>query len=267
MPASYEARRYGVHSAMPTGRALRLCPQAAVLPVRMERYVDISRQIHAVFVRYTPLIEPISLDEAFLDVTASTNLFGSAETIGRQIKEEIKTQTHLTASVGVAPNKFLAKLASDLDKPDGFVVITEANKQTLLDPLSVGRIWGVGDVTEQALRKAGIETIGTLRQYPVETLRTIVGNGAEGLLALAHGNDDRAVQPDRQRKNLSSEQTFTTRCRRYGGALERPARTGRRSRATPAAQPTQSTNNHTQAALRRFPHRDATRNCSARRRI
>ena len=206
--ASYEARRFGVHSAMPTGQALRLCPQAIVLPVRMARYAEISRQIHAIFERYTPLVEPISLDEAFLDVTASTNLFGSDEVIGRRIKAEIKTQTHLTASVGVAPNKFLAKLASDLDKPDGFVVITESNKQAILDPLSVGRIWGIGRVTEKALRAAGIDTIGALRQYPTAALKAIVGNGAAELQMLARGQDDRDVVPDRQRKSISSEQTF-----------------------------------------------------------
>lgn len=208
--ASYEARRFGVHSAMPTAQAIRLCPHAVVLPVRMERYVEISRQIRAIFEQFTPLVEPISLDEAFLDVTASINLFGSAEEIGRRIKQEIKAQTHLTASVGVAPNKFLAKLASDLDKPDGFVVITEQNKQQVLDPLPVGRIWGVGKVTEEALRSLGIRTIAELRNCPPAALRTVAGNGAEPLLRLAHGQDDSEVEPDRQRKSLSSEQTFAT---------------------------------------------------------
>ncbi len=208
--ASYEARKFGVHSAMPTAAALRLCPHVTVLPVRMERYAQISQQVHAIFEQYTPLVEPISLDEAFLDVTASTSLFGSADQIGRTIKHQIKAQTHLTASVGVAPNKFLAKLASDLQKPDGFVIITEQNKQEILDPLGVGRIWGVGKVTEDALRAHGIHTIADLRRYPPAALKSIVGNGAEPLQRLAHGQDDSEVEPARRRKSISSEQTFAT---------------------------------------------------------
>lgn len=138
--ASYEARKFGVHSAMPMSQAIRLCPDAIVLPVRMKRYVELSQQIHAIFQQYTPQIEPISLDEAFLDVTGSLRLFGSAEIIGRNIKDQIREQLGLVASVGIATNKFLAKLASDPDKPDGFVVITEENKRQILDPLPVSRI-------------------------------------------------------------------------------------------------------------------------------
>jgi len=208
--ASYEARAFGVHSAMPMAQALRRCPQAAVLPVRIERYAEVSHVIGAIFERYTPLVEPISLDEAFLDVTGSTNLFGNAEQIGRTIKDEIREQTHLTASVGIAPNKFLAKLASDLEKPDGFVTIDEPNKQRILDPLPVGRIWGVGKVTEKALRAHGIDTIAQLRRSTPAELEAIVGHGAAELLRLARGEDDRAVEPDRQRKSISSEQTFAT---------------------------------------------------------
>jgi DNA polymerase-4 len=208
--ASYEARPFGVHSAMPMAQAIRLCPHAVVLPVRMERYAEISHVIQTIFERYTPLVEPISLDEAFLDVTGSRNLFGSAEQIGQDIKKRIKEQTHLTASVGVAPNKFLAKLASDLRKPDGFVVITEQDKQEILDPLSVGKIWGVGKVTEQALRSHGIATIAQLRCTPLVELEGIVGNAAAELLKLARGEDEREVEPDRERKSLSSEQTFAT---------------------------------------------------------
>ena len=208
--ASYEARAFGVHSAMPMAQALRRCPHAAVLPVRMERYAEVSQVIGAIFERYTPLVEPISLDEAFLDVTGSTNLFGSAEQIGRTIKDEIREQTHLTASVGIATNKFLAKLASDLEKPDGFVIIDEHNKQAILDPLPVGRIWGVGKVTEKALRTHGIDTIAQLRHSTPAELTAIVGHGAAELLRLARGEDDRPVEPDRQRKSVSSEQTFAT---------------------------------------------------------
>lgn len=208
--ASYEVRPFGVHSAMPTAQAMRLRPQAILLPVRMGRYAAISQTIREIFDSYTPLVEPISLDEAFLDVTDSESLFGPAEAIGRAIKTRIKEQTHLTASVGLASNKFLAKLASDLRKPDGFVVITEENKQETLDPLPVGRIWGVGKVTEKALYLRGIQTIGQLRAKTATQLRPILGNAAEELLQLAHGQDDREVEPDRQCKSLSSEQTFAT---------------------------------------------------------
>jgi len=208
--ASYEARKFGVHSAMPTAQAIRCCPHAVLLPVRMERYAEVSHAIRAIFEQYTPLVEPISLDEAFLDVTASIALFGTAEQIGRAIKKAVLEQTHLTASVGVAPNKFLAKLASDLNKPDGFVIVTEQNKQQILDPLPVGKIWGVGEVTEKALQSHGIRTIGQLRASSLEELAAIVGNGAGELQKLARGEDDREVEPDRQCKSLSSEQTFAT---------------------------------------------------------
>lgn len=206
--ASYEVRKFGVHSAMPTAQAIRRCPHAIVLPVRMGRYAELSQQIHAVFESYTPLVEPLSLDEAFLDVTASTNLFGPAEQIGRDIKQRIKDQTHLTASVGIAPNKFLAKLASDLEKPDGFVVITAQNAQQILDPLPVGRIWGIGRVAQKAFDARRIRTIADLRRTTPEELRAVAGNNAAGLLRLAHGQDDRPVESTRQAKSLSSEQTF-----------------------------------------------------------
>jgi DNA polymerase-4 len=153
--ASYQARKFGIHSAMPMSQAIRLCPNAIVLPVRMKRYAELSQQIHTIFERFTPQIEPISLDEAFLDVTGSIQLFGSAEKIGRAIKDQIRQELGLVASVGVAANKFLAKLASDLDKPDGFVVITEKDKQKILDPLPVSKIWGVGNTERN--RAASVE--------------------------------------------------------------------------------------------------------------
>jgi DNA polymerase-4 len=208
--ASYEARKFGIHSAMPTAQAIRRCPHAVLLPVRMDRYAEVSHVIRAIFEQYTPLVEPISLDEAFLDVTDSINLFGNAQEIGRAIKKAILEQTHLTASVGIAPNKFLAKLASDLKKPDGFVVITEQNKQQILDPLPVGKIWGVGEVTEKTLKSHGIATIGQLRTSSLEEFQGIVGNGGADLQRLAQGEDDRPVEPDRQCRSLSSEQTFAT---------------------------------------------------------
>jgi len=208
--ASYEARKFGVHSAMPTSQAIRLCPNAIVLPVRMKRYAELSRQIHAIFQKFTPEIEPISLDEAFLDVTGSLQLFGSAENIGKDIKHQIMEQLGLVASVGIASNKFLAKLASDLDKPNGFVIITEENKQQILDPLPVSRIWGVGKVTEKSLKSRGINTIGQLRETPAEILQGIFGDQAPHMLRLAQGIDNREVESIREAKSISSEQTFDT---------------------------------------------------------
>ena len=228
----------------------------------MERYAEVSQAIRPIFESYTPLVEPISLDEAFLDVTDSEKLFGPAEQIGRAIKSRIREQTHLTASVGIAPNKFLAKLASDLRKPDGFVVITEQNKQEILDPLPVGKIWGVGKVTEKALHSYGIETIGQLRGRTPAELKSIVGNAAEELLQLAHGEDDREVEPDRQCKSLSSEQTFATDVSDATILLERPDGTGRGGGRAPAPARAQGPDDHAEAALRRLPHGDAQRDAA-----
>ncbi len=206
--ASYEARKSGVHSAMPMSQAVRLCPNGIVLPVRMKRYVELSNRIHGIFSRYTDQIEPISLDEAFLDVAGSTQLFGSAEQIGQQIKHEIKEDLGLIASVGIAPNKFLAKLASDLKKPDGFVIITEDNKQRILDVLPISRIWGIGRVTERALKAIGINTIGQLRNTDPEHLKHSLGNQAPHMLRLAQGIDNREVESVHISKSISSEETF-----------------------------------------------------------
>ena len=209
--ASYEARRLGVFSAMPMRQAMRRCPQAVILPVRMGRYAEVSRRIHAIMADYTPLIEPLSLDEAFLDVTGSIPLLGPDILIGREIKQRIKAELKLVASVGVAPNKFLAKVGSDLEKPSGFVVITEQNKQAVLDPLPVKRIWGVGKVTQQTLASRGIETVRQLRQMPFERLEATLGAAAaSSLYRLARGQDDRAVEPEQEAKSLSSERTFAT---------------------------------------------------------
>jgi len=206
--ASYEARKLDVHSAMPMSQAIRLCPNAIVLPVRMKRYAELSEQIHAIFQKFTPEIEPISLDEAFLDVTGSLQLFGDAEKIGREIKHQIKEQLGLVASVGIAYNKFLAKLASDLEKPDGFVIITEENKQQIVDPLPVSRIWGIGKVTEKALKSKGINIIKQLREAPQEILQSVFGDQTPHMLRLAQGIDNREVESSREAKSISSEQTF-----------------------------------------------------------
>ncbi len=206
--ANYIARRFGVHSAMPAGTARRKCPRAVFLPGRLDHYAGVSRQIREVFHRYTPLVEPLALDEAFLDVTGSRGLFGSPVEIGRQIKKEIAERLQLVASVGVAPNKFLAKIASDLDKPDGFVVVAEDEIRAFLDPLPVGRLWGVGRVSRGVLDGMGIHTVGQLRRMPVEVLRERFGSAGEHLWELAHGRDDRSVVPDHRAKSISHETTF-----------------------------------------------------------
>jgi DNA polymerase IV len=206
--ANYAVRMFGVHSAMPTSTALRLCPQAIVIPPRLDYYAEISEQIREILYRFTPLIEPLSLDEAFLDVTGSEALFGPSVEIGRRIKREIRTSVRLVASVGIAPNKFLAKIASDLEKPDGFVVVDPAGVQAFLDPLPAGRLWGVGRVTGQALEQLGVRTIADVRQMPVEVLQQHFGKGGEHIWQLANGIDERRVIPDREAKSISHETTF-----------------------------------------------------------
>ena len=208
--ASYAARAHGIHSAMPAAQAKRLCPQTVFLPGRHGYYAQISQQIREIFQRYTPLVEPLSLDEAFLDVTRSERLFGPAADIGQRIKREIKDELRLTASVGVAANKFIAKVASDLDKPDGFVVVVPGSEQAFLDPLPVSRLWGVGRVANRTLQRLGIETIAQLRTQPHEALRQWFGRWGEHLWQLAHGVDPRPVVPDHQAKSVSQETTFVT---------------------------------------------------------
>jgi DNA polymerase-4 len=206
--ASYEARPYGVHSAMPIATARRLCPQAVFLPVRMQHYAAIGRQIRQVFLTFTPLVEPLSLDEAFLDVRGCEGLFGPAPRIARLIKDRVKVETGLNASVGVAPNKFLAKLAGDLGKPDGLVVLLPEQVTEFLTPLPVSRLWGVGAKGEKRLHALGIRTVGQLAERPERVLVDHFGEMGRHLWRLAHGWDDRRVVPDRQAKSLSTETTF-----------------------------------------------------------
>lgn len=206
--ANYVARRFGVHSAMPTITAKRLCPELILLPGRMHLYAEVSQQIRDIFTRFTPQIEPLSLDEAFLDVTQSEKLFGSAQNIGRQIKQAIKTELGLVVSIGIAPNKFIAKIASDIDKPDGFVYVTEDRMQAFLDPLPVKRIWGVGKVTEKTLHDLGIYTIRDLRVQPKDFLQQRFGEHGAHLWALANGIDHRPVVTDYEAKSISHEVTF-----------------------------------------------------------
>ncbi len=206
--ANYVIRKFGVHSAMPTATALRLCPRAVVIPPRLDYYAEISEQIREILCRYTPLVEPLSLDEAFLDVTGSEALFGPSVEIGRRIKREIRESVRLVASVGVAPNKFLAKIASDLEKPDGFVVVDPAAVQAFLDPLPAGRLWGVGRITGQALERLGVRTIGDVRQMPAAVLEQHFGRWGAHIWQLAHGIDERRVISDREAKSISHETTF-----------------------------------------------------------
>jgi DNA polymerase-4 len=208
--ANYEARKYGVHSAVPAATAQRLCPHAVVLTPRMEHYAEVSHQIREILGRFTPLVEPLSLDEAFLDVTGSAALFGPATVIGRRIKQQIRDDLKLTASVGIAANKFLAKIASDLGKPDGFVVVEPGAEQAFLDPLPVGRLWGVGRVTGREFEQLGVQTIGQLRRLPAEVLTERFGRHGDHLWRLAHGIDPRPVVPDREAKSISNETTFAT---------------------------------------------------------
>lgn len=207
--ANYEARKYGVHSAMSSKRAKQLCSNAIFIKSRMDHYAGVSKQIRAIFESFTPLVEPLSLDEAFLDVAGSERLFGPAPTIGRQIKQRIRDELRLVASVGVAPTKFVAKVASDVEKPDGFVVVEADNVQSFLDPLPVGRIWGVGKVTGQVFDRLGIQTIGQLRELPLKALIDTFGAAGEHYWNLAHGIDNRRVVPDREAKSISHETTFS----------------------------------------------------------
>ena len=206
--ANYESRKFGVHSAMAAARAKRLCPHAVFIKPRIDYYASVSRQIRDIFEQFTPLVEPLSLDEAFLDVTGSESIFGPSAEIGRQIKQRIRAELQLVASVGVATNKFVAKIASDLKKPDGFVVVEPDEVQTFLDPLPVGRLWGVGQVTGQVFERLAIRTIGQLRQMPLDTLNDLFGSAGEHYWQLAHGIDDRQVVPDREAKSISNETTF-----------------------------------------------------------
>ena len=206
--ASYEARRFGVHSAMPTATAKRLCPKGIFLPVRMSRYAEMSDAVFAIYRRFSPLVEPLSIDEAFLDVTGCERLFGSAEEVARKIRAAVREETGLTVSAGVARNKFLAKIASDLGKPDGLTVVPPGKEQDFLDPLPVGKLWGVGRVTEKALLGRGIRTIGDLRRSSREALARAFGAHGEHLHELARGIDDRPVETEREAKSVGHEDTY-----------------------------------------------------------
>lgn len=206
--ASYEARRFGVHSAMPIGRASRLCPEGVFLPVDMDKYAGVSREIMAVLAGFTPLVEPLSIDEAFLDVSASHALHGDGAAVAREIKARIRASVRLQASIGVASNKFVAKVASDLRKPDGLVVVEPGAEAEFLAPLPVSRLWGVGRVTGAGLEAMGIRTIGQLALTPAANLDARFGKHGADLLALARGLDARVVEPNAEPKSMGAEETF-----------------------------------------------------------
>ena len=205
---SYEARGFGVRSALPISRAWKLCPEGVYVRPRMKRYVEVSGQVMNVFRRFTDLVEPLSIDEAFLDITGSVALLGAPEQIARSIKSQIRAATGLTASAGLAPNKFLAKIASDLRKPDGFVIVEEQEIGTFLQDLPISRLWGVGPKTEQRLHAMGFRTIGQLAGASRESLIRSLGSLGGHLHQLSHGRDDRPVVPNWEPKSISSETTF-----------------------------------------------------------
>jgi DNA polymerase-4 len=207
--ASYEARRFGVRSAMPTSRARKLCPAGVFVAPRFARYEELSTRVFAIYRRYTPLVEPLSLDEAFLDVTQSLALHGEGPAIARDLKRAVKEEVGLTVSAGVADVKLAAKIASDLGKPDGLVAVPPGDTRAFLAPLPVSRLWGVGEVTEAALAKIGIHRIGQLAEAPEALLATVLGHGhARDLRALARGDDPREVVADEEAKSVGSEETF-----------------------------------------------------------
>jgi DNA polymerase-4 len=205
---SYEARVFGVSSAMPIGRAARLCPDAAFLPVDMDKYVAVSREIMAILDRFSPLVEPVSVDEAFVDLTGTASLFGAAPVAVAEIKRRIRAETGLTASAGLAGNKFIAKVASDLRKPDGLVVVDAGGETEFLAPLPIERLWGVGKATAKDLAALGIATIGQLQRLPRATLVARLGEHGADLHDLAFGRDDRPVEPWTAPKSMGAETTF-----------------------------------------------------------
>jgi DNA polymerase-4 len=205
---SYEARKLGIRSALPISRAWKLCPQGVFVRPRMKRYVEVSHQVMDVFRRYTDLVEPLSIDEAFLDITGSVALLGKPEDIARSIKDDVRTVTSLTASVGLAPNKFLAKIASDLRKPDAFVIVREGEIEAFLRDLPISRLWGVGPKTEQRLHEMGFRTIGQVAMATRESLVRSLGSLGEHLYKLSRGHDERPVVPNWEPKSVSSETTF-----------------------------------------------------------
>jgi len=208
--ASYEARKFGVHSAMPGFEARRRCPNGVFLPSNIEHYAAVSAEVHAVFERFTPEIEPLALDEAFLDVTGSVHLFGGARELAVSLKRAVLEATELTVSVGIAPNKLVAKIACTLGKPDGLLVVEPGGVRELLDPLPIRRLFGVGPVLGRRLEELGIRTFRALVDHDEAALIGALGARAPALQALARGEDDRPVESGREPKSYGEESTFET---------------------------------------------------------
>lgn len=206
---SYEARKYGVHSAMPMVQARRLCPHGIFIPGRMEHYREVSQEIFAVLMSFTPQVEAASIDEAFLDLTGTTHFYSSLKELGEKLQSRIYEQVSLTASVGIAPNKFLAKLASDWRKPQGLTVIKDDEVEDFLQPLPVEKLWGVGPATVAKLHKYGFATAGDLARAPSGELVSILGRQGKVLWDLAHGHDPRPVEVEREAKSMGQELTFS----------------------------------------------------------
>ncbi|MBE6099629.1 MAG: DNA polymerase IV [Anaerovibrio sp.] len=218
---SYEARKFGVHSAMPTAKAMKLCPQGIFIQGNYPRYAEVSQQIFDIFDHYSPLIEPLSIDEAFLDLTGMERLMDSPRQYALKLKQEIKEKTGIVASVGIAPNKFLAKIASDLEKPDGLVIVNKDHVQVFLDPLPVRRIWGVGAKTAAVLDRMRVKTVADLRKMSYEELHKTFGDKtAQHLFLLAQGIDERPVAPRGRAKSIGNETTFSEDLQSAEAALE-----------------------------------------------
>ena len=206
--ANYEARKFGCHSAQPMSIAKRRCPQAIVAKPRGRRYRQAADQIFAIYDDFAPLVQPLSIDEAFLDMTGTRRLLGEPIDVAKKLKQRIFDETQLTGSVGIAPNKFLAKMASDIDKPDGLTVITEDMIDTWLPTLPVSQLWGVGPAAGRKLETMGVRAVADIRRYKMEDLRRRLGEFGEHIWRLAHGIDDRKVTPDHEAKSIGHEQTF-----------------------------------------------------------
>ena len=206
--ASYEARKFGVHSAQPMATAMRLCPNGIVLPVRMSRYKEVSEQVFEIFNLFTPLVEPLSIDEAFLDITDSKLLFGQPEDIAKKIKKMVPEETGLTVSAGIASLKFVAKIASDIDKPDGLTVVPPDGIMDFLDPLPIKKMWGAGKKTLEAMARLNIHTFKDLRQTPVGVLEKKFGKHGISMHQLSMGIDERDVVPEHDVKSIGHELTF-----------------------------------------------------------
>ncbi len=207
--ASYEARKFGVHSAQPMATAMRLCPSGVFLPGRMSRYKEVSDHVFAIFNHFTPLVEPVSIDEAFLDVTGSERLFGPPIEVAKKIKQRVVKEIGLTVSAGIAPSKFVAKIASDINKPDGLTVVSPGEVREFLDPLPMNKMWGVGKVTQKALKRLNIQTFRDLRQMPLAVLEKEFGKHGYKMQQLSMGIDDRDVVPHHDAKSIGHEQTFS----------------------------------------------------------